>query len=133
MEIIHTRTADISFVETGIARLRFKPDIELDKDDILENLDVCVRLTGGRHCAILEVFENAGITEDALRFAGSRENAKYRIANALLIKTVSVKLLWSFFRISFKPHVQNRVFMNEREALTWLRKVYHSSSVLSYQ
>ena len=124
MKILETRTAKIELVEEGIVRLRFKRDIELDKADIDDNIKASVQLTGGRHCAILEVTGSAGITDKALKFAGSKQNAKYRLANALFIRSISVKLLWNFFSYFFKPTVQNRIFTNEKEAIKWLRGIY---------
>jgi len=121
MHHIETRTADISLLEKGIVRLKFKPGIILDKGDIFENLSASVKLSGGRHCAILEISKNASITNEAMIFAGSPKNAQYRIANALLIKPASVRLLWNFFSSFFKPTVHNAVFVNEQNALKWLR------------
>src|SRR3972149_3180432 len=120
MKKIETRTAEISLIEKGIIRVKFKPDIKLDTDDILENLDASVNLSGGKHCAILEINNNAGITDNALKFAESKQNAQYRVANAILIKSASVKLLWSFFSGFFKPVVHNAVFINEKKAIEWL-------------
>ena len=122
MEKIQTRTAEISFVEKGIVRVKFKPDTLLDKPDILENLEASSKLAGGRHCAILEINNSAGITNEALRFAGSKENARYRIANALFIKAASVQLLWNLFISFFVPTVQNKVFTVEKKAMEWLRR-----------
>lgn len=121
MENILTRTAEISFIEKGIVHVKFKPDTILDKPDILENPKASVKLTGGGHCAILEINNNAGITNEALKFAGSKANARYRIANALFIKAAAVQLLWSFFISFFAPTVQNKAFTVEKKAIEWLR------------
>ncbi len=116
-----TRTATITLLEPGIVKVKFKPEIKLEKEDILANIKASVDLTGGKHCALLEIRNNAGISDDALLFAGSRENAEYRIANAIVFKATSVKLLWNFFNMFFKPTVNNKVFRNDAEALKWLR------------
>ncbi len=122
MKKIETRTAIISYVEKGIVFVKFKPNTRLDKPDIFKNMAAATKIARGRHCAILEINKNSGITDAALKYAESKDNAKNRIANALLIKSASVKLLWSFFSMFFKPTVQNQIFTSKKAALIWLRK-----------
>jgi hypothetical protein len=121
MNKIDTRTAEISLVERGIVRVKFRSDIILGKNDIIENVQASVKLSGGKHCAILETSKNASINDEALRFAESPQNAQYRVANALILKSGSLKLLWHFFNSFFKPKVNNAVFVNEKKAIEWLR------------
>lgn len=118
---INTRTAKISLAEEGIVMVEFKKNIVLGRADIIENINASVKLTGGKHGAILKMNHQAGITPAALRYAGSRENAKYRMVNALIIKDTSVRLLWNLFSSFSTPIVKNRIFSNEKDGLRWVR------------
>lgn len=123
MDKIETRTAMISLCEKNIVWEDFKMNRVVDVSDIRENIAASLKLTRGvRHLAVLDTRgKNLSITDEAMKYGASRSVARDRIATAHLTNSLAGRVIGNFFVKFFRPKIHNRMFVDEKEALKWLR------------
>lgn len=123
MEKIETRTAVISLYEKNLVWEDFKMNRVIDVSDIRENIAASLKLTNGaRHLAVLDTRgKNLSITDEALKYGASRSVTRDRIATAHLTTSLAGRVIANFFNKFFRPKIHNRMFVDEKDALKWLR------------
>jgi hypothetical protein len=78
-------------------------------------------LSGGEECLVLMVADEfAQFDQSAGVFSSSEDGLKYTIADALVVKSLSQKILANFYLKFNKPAKPTKIFNNEPEALKWL-------------
>ncbi len=83
--------------------------------------DAIGTLSEGKECLILIVADEfAQFDRDTSDFSASEEGQRYTIADALVVKSLSQKILANFYLKFNKPAKPTRIFTNEKEAADWL-------------
>lgn len=78
-------------------------------------------LSEGKECLVLIVADEfAQFDRDSSDFSSSDEGQRYTIADALVVKSLSQKILANFYLKFNKPAKPTRIFTNEAEAIVWL-------------
>jgi len=94
----------------------------LDVKDVWEAKKINTELSKGKPYAYLGVLgEFSEITDVAKELMASKEIIGKTIAKALLIKSLSDRLLANFYLKISKPALKTRVFTSREKALVWLR------------
>ncbi len=60
--------------------------------------------------------------QKAKKFISKKENNKYITASALLTNHIGYKIGTNLFIRFYKPDIPTRLFLNEAEAIKWLKK-----------
>jgi hypothetical protein len=120
--IVRTKKAVISYDHKGILKVVLSDFDEIGLEDVVEQRKILTELTKGDPHVLLAI---AGRRTSATREAREYSSANIpegRLAEAILIKSLPVRLLGKFYININKPVVPTRMFDNEAEALTWLKQ-----------
>jgi hypothetical protein len=114
-------TARMDYDGKGILVVTINDDVELTLQDIIEHREIAVRLTKSEpHCVLAIAGERTQATSEARQYAA--ENIpKGRIAEAVVLKSLTVRILGNFYLQFHKPGVPTKMFDDRYEAMTWLK------------
>ncbi len=125
MRVKRDNLAYLEYDETNnILFYRVKQNMEIDVARINEMInDVAEFMGEKKHMAVIDFGGDLTSTTEARAFyAASDYIKKYRLADAFLVNSVSVRIVANFFIKVNKPEVSTRLFSNEEDALKWLGK-----------
>ncbi len=126
MKIKDFRLARLEFDEqTNILYYRVNQDQEIDIEEMGEMIEYVKGFIGERkHLALIDFGGSLTSTPEARKqYADDPYIKAYRIADAFLVKSVSVRILANFFIKVTKPKVKTKLFSDEVEAVKWLHKL----------
>ena len=93
----------------------------MTKDDIIAHRRIAHEFTNGRPHGVLAIAgERTNATEEARRYAAANV-PEGRIAEAIIIGSLPVRIMGNFYLKFHKPEVPTRMFDDREEALKWLR------------
>lgn len=122
VQIIRTSKAVISYNHKGLLKVVLSDFDEITVDDVKEQRKVAAELTGGKPHVVLAIAgRRTSATKEAREYSSSHI-PEGRMAEAILIKSLPVRLMGKFFINFHKPSVPTKLFENENEALEWLNK-----------
>ncbi len=121
------RSVELSYAtienRKGILWLILKEDAEIDVKEIRELTRICEELSGNKpYSLVSDAKVNLTITSEARKAAASKEESPLLVANAVLVNNIAVRMVANFFTAVNKPHFKYKVFNEEQEALSWLKK-----------
>ena len=108
--------------QKNILVYRVKQDITIDINEIKEMISYVQEFMGEtKHMAIIDFGASVGSTTEGRKvYAESQYLLEHRIADALLVRSLSMKLIANFFIRVTKPKIPTRLFTSEVEAFKWL-------------
>lgn len=108
--------------EKNILIYRIKQDITVDVAEIKEMVGYVKEFMGEtKHMAIVDFGVSLGSTPECRKvYAEFDYILNYRIADAFLVRSLSVRLIANFFIRVTKPKIPTRLFTSEAEAFKWL-------------
>lgn len=116
----HHATARMDWDNKGILVVTIKDDIELSLQDIIEHRMIAARLTQNRpHCVLAIAGARTQATTEARHYAASNVPVG-RVAEAVVIKSLPVRILGNFYLQFHKPGVPTKMFDERYEAMRWL-------------
>ena len=121
--MIEHHTASIFLDEFGHVRFKFKTNVKVELHDAQEYVGIIEELCqGSKKCIILDTRETfASATAEARRFIGADPKAtQFRKANALILDSLSVRLIGNFYMKLETPNHPVKIFTDETKALAWL-------------
>jgi hypothetical protein len=102
---------------------RIKQDVELTPSMLEELNRIGVAHFGGKRYKILaDMRLNISSTPEARQYGAHNEYTQFHIAYALLVSSLSEKILANFFIRFNKPAVPSKMFNDENQAIEWLAK-----------
>ncbi len=102
----------------------------LDVKDVWEAKKINTELSKGHPYAYLGVRgEFSEVTDQAKKLMASEEIIGNTIAKALLIKSLSDRILANFYLKISKPALKTRVFTSREKALVWLRSELKANQI----
>ena len=118
---IVTRTTEIFLDDSGILRITVLDGVTIDIDDTVDNLLVIKQLSGGKpRLKLVDMRVSWKIKKEAREFLLSEDMPERTIARAVLVKSLSNKLMLNFLIKLNKPQSPLKIFTSEEEAATWL-------------
>ena len=121
-QIVRTKKAVISFNNKGLLKVVLADNEEITYDDVIEQRKALHDLTGGQPHVILAITGKRTMATKEAREFSSTNIPEGRIAEAILIKSLPVRLMGKFYINFNKPTVPTKMFDDETEALTWLNE-----------
>ena len=120
---IRVRTGKITYYGNGMIKFILKDGTEIEKDDIHEIHRTIDELTGGKkHSILTDARCEAKASKEARDYASSRSGERNTVAEAILVRSTSMKLLANFYIKFHKPKVPTKMFDSEDKAVAWLDK-----------
>ena len=120
VQIVRTLKAVISYNHKGLLKIVLSDYDEITVDDVKEQRKVAAELTAGNPHVVLAIAgRGTSATKEAREYSSSNI-PDGRMAEAILIKSLPVRLMGKFFINFHKPTIPTKLFENENEALEWL-------------
>lgn len=114
-------TARFVYNGEGILVVTIKDDIELTEQDIKDHREIARRIVGTEpHCVLAIAGERTQATEEARVYAATHV-PEGRVAEAVIIRSLPVRILGNFYLKFHKPNVPTRMFEDYEDAMNWLR------------
>lgn len=110
----------ISYDGNGMLLSQLDEDAEMELEDIIDQRRICHEFTQGKPHVILAIAGSRTSATKEAREYSSANVPEGRIAEAIIIHSLSVKLLGSVYLKIHKPRVITKMFTDEKEALKWL-------------
>ena len=122
MTIVRSKKAVMSYDFNGILKAVLADYDEITLEDVKEQRKIAHELTGGKPHVVLAITgRRTSATKEAREYS-SKNTPEGRIAEAILIKSLPVRLMGKFYININKPAVPTKMFDTEAEALVWLRQ-----------
>jgi len=122
---IETRSAYISLEDEIILVARMKEGVDIDVDHILENFEAMAQFNPINDFPILlDAGNHMNITKEARELAASKGLAPNRSAMAIMVPSISIRLLGNFYIKVNKPARPTQLFTNRELAIQWLKEQY---------
>ena len=119
-QVVRIKKAVISYNNKGLLKIVLADYDEITHDDVLEQRKVVQDLTQGQPHVVLAIAgRRTSATKEAREYS-SANIPEGRLAEAVLIKSLPVRIMGKFYINFNKPLVPTQLFDNENEALTWL-------------
>jgi hypothetical protein len=116
----HHATARMDYDGNGMLVVTIYDDLELSKQDIIEHREIAARLTGNQpHCVLAIAGERTQATAEARQYAAAHVPPG-RIAEAVVLRSLTVRILGNFYLQFNKPGVLTKMFDDRYEAMRWL-------------
>ncbi len=128
MDYITTRTTKTSFSENLLVTEMFD-NVEIDIKDINENYDAAVKLTGGeKYMSLVIAAPFTSITKEAREAVNKEFMYKNTIAQAIVVKSLSNRLMGNFLVKFYKPFCPLKLFKNKKDAIVWLNEKWNKKT-----
>ena len=121
--MIETQIFFTSLEKDGYILTRVKPDSEIQVEDAKDNTEAVKKVSGDSNFPILvDLREIKSISKEARDHFSMRGRKPHVTAIAMLIKSPVSKIIGNFFLGLNKPIVPTRLFTNETDAKTWMKR-----------
>lgn len=124
---VKTSHATISYDGHGIIISELENDSEITLEDVIEHRRIIHELTNGkRHVVLAIARQHTTATKEAREFS-SQNIPEGRIAEAIVITSMPVRLMGKIFINFHKPGLPTKLFETKEEAMIWLKKILSES------
>lgn len=121
-KIVRLNKAVISYNGKGLLKVVLSDDSEITYEDVLEQRRIAAELTDNKPHVVLAIAgRRTSATKEAREYS-SQNVPEGRMAEAILIKSLPVRLMGKFFINFHKPNVPTQMFESESEAMIWLNQ-----------
>lgn len=118
---ITTRTAIVTLEKESFVRMTMLEGALLNLDDMLANHKAEREIANDKpHVILIDTTGNSMSSEEARRFSSGEEPTKYRLAVALLFKSLAGRITANSLINIYQPQVPTEKFDDEQEAIDWL-------------
>ena len=113
--------AKVQLFDAKLVRIEIFSNNIIALDESKKINDAIGTLSKGTECFVLMVADEfTQFDRSAADFSASEEGLRYTIADALVVKSLSHKILANFYLKFNKPAKPTKIFTNEPEAVKWL-------------
>ena len=128
-KVLSFEKAKISLLNDRLVEVLIEEHAYLEKEDLEKINSMKYELVENNpYCLIFKAPKYGGISADGRAFSASAVTYKNCIAKALLVPSLSSRIISNFFIKFHKPQGLTKVFNNEKEALMWLEKQFALNS-----
>jgi len=114
-------TAQFVYNGDGILVVTIKDDIELTVNDIIDHRAIVKRIVGIQPHAVLAIAGERTQATGEARIYASTNIPEGRVAEAVIIRSLPVRIMGNFYLKFHKPNVPTRLFDDYEDAIKWLR------------
>lgn len=122
MKEIQLSKAIITYDEEGLVKILIRDNADINGKDILEINEAKQKLTGDHKYVVLFVPGKKGsINREARSASSSAEVYQNAIAKAIVVSSVTNRLIATFFINMNRPPAPTKFFPDEKSAIRWLK------------
>jgi hypothetical protein len=111
----------MTLYENGIMSVLFKENFTVGLKDVEEVVAWVSEIANGRKFLnLMEGESNSEVDAEVRSFSASKEQNKFTIADAMVVKSISHRLLSNFYLKFNKPVMPTRLFTDKEKAIQWL-------------
>lgn len=116
-------TASFEYDGNGIVKIVLGDDDELSVQDIIDHREIVDHMVNGHaYCILVITGERTRATEEGRNYA-AKNLPVGRLAEAIIIRSLPVRIMGNFYLKFHKPGIPTRLFDDERTAMKWLNEV----------
>ncbi|MGZ3901108.1 MAG: DUF7793 family protein [Bacteroidia bacterium] len=116
--------AVVGLYSPALIRIEITADILITKKEAKELNDIMAQLSRGKALPyMLLANENTQFHSSARMYSASVEGSKHKSAEALIIRTLTHKLLADLYLKINKPRKPCKTFTNEEDGIDWLLSI----------
>lgn len=125
IQSVNINCAEIELLDSGIIKLIYKPDYEVELSDAKEVEQTLIDLTHGGdiYCLMDTTGRLGGYTQEAQVYIAKNapivKEGKMK-CSAVIIDNLPSRIFTKFFSKIFKPKFKIKVFSNQSAAMEWL-------------
>lgn len=126
----HNKTAlldnisTVTLVDHEMIETRIKKDIEFGLEDAKRNRDFVQEIGQGKKWLHLTVFGERSVpSKEARNFCTSEEGSQFKLAEAIVVQSLSQKMVFNFMINVERPSVRTKLFTSIDEAKEWLNSL----------
>ncbi len=106
-----------------ILHVTVKSGVKISKKELEEGYQFVEENGGGKFYNIFEFQPFAEIDPEVRLWAASPENNENSIADALVVTTLSLKMIADFYINNYNPVVPTKIFNNVYDAIIWIESL----------
>lgn len=111
----------VRLVNNDTAEIRIQGDVEYELNDALETTSSVEQLGGGEKLFYLTIFGDRTIpSPEARNYCISENGSRFKAAEAIVIRSLSQKMVFNFMINVERPLVETKLFSNSKDAQAWL-------------
>ena len=124
INITETRLASVRLIEFDILEIKFDQDVEIERSDVQELLDLSEKLGNGKKLKHLVLYGLRSLPSLEARILQCSEfGSRFKFAEALVVLTLSQRMVLNFMVNVEKTTVPTKLFSNSDDALVWLKSL----------
>lgn len=126
---VKTNHATISFNGKSIVISELEDDSEISLEDVIGHRRIIHEFTGGKKHAVLAIAgQHTTATKEAREYS-SQNIPEGRVAEAIVITSMPVRLMGRIFINFHKPGLPTKLFETREEALVWLEQILKDKEI----
>ncbi|MDG1333544.1 MAG: hypothetical protein P8P74_14505 [Crocinitomicaceae bacterium] len=119
-KVLETITA-VTLIDNSTIEIHIDQDIEFELEHAIQLNDKIYEIGGNRKFYQLTIFGNRSVpTKEARSYSISQEGSRFKMAEAIVVKTLSQKMVFNFMINVERPSVRTKLFTCPNEAREWL-------------
>ncbi len=119
---IHHKFYDLYLDDEGIMVLKFKNDVFLELEDVIQLTDDCETVAGEVPRPLLIITgDRLGVSKEGRSIDISERRKKNTLAEAMVIDNLATRLTAKIYKKFNPPPIEAQHFKTEEEAREWLR------------
>ena len=125
---VRAKHAEIFFDGNFFFKVILDDEIELELEDIIEQRNICQELSQNKPHVILAIAGTRTSATKEAREYSSQNVPLGRVAEAVIVKSLPVRLMGSVYINFHKPNVPTKMFEHEKDAQDWLNSFQNRTS-----
>ena len=119
-----TDISTITLLDTSTVEISIEKDQEFELDDAIHVTNAIGEIGGDQKLYYLTIFGERTIpSKEARDFWISEIGCRYKMAEAIVVTSLSQKMVFNFMINVERPNVRTKLFTNENEAKNWLQSL----------
>ena len=124
VKIISLRIAELILCSKGFVLAKQNEEHQIELADVREQIAAAEKITeGGDYVSMMDGGLTLDVTEEAMTYVARFQSERWK-AFAIVVRSISERILANYFIRFKKPVRPTKVFTNPERAVEWLRE-YH--------
>ncbi|PBQ31289.1 hypothetical protein CNR22_05760 [Sphingobacteriaceae bacterium] len=113
--------AKVQLLDAKLVRIEVFGELVIDGKRTKELNDAIGILSKGKEILVLMMAEElTQVNEEAMAFSASEEGQRYTIADAMVVKSITQRVMANLYLSLNKPQKPSKIFNSEKDAVKWL-------------
>lgn len=113
--------SQVTLVDDALLETRIEKDHEFELKDAQQMVETVQRIGKSRKFLHLTIFGDRTVpSKEARRFSISEKGSQFKLAEAIVVQSLSQKMVFNFMINVERPTVRTKLFTSIEEAKKWL-------------